>query len=273
MRRIFRTSKTLIVGQGPLVKAQASNIGSMMQIPGSTAMPSEMRAFSSVESAPSDFERNLLELEERGFTIVKDVFSQEEIAQMQGDYEGIRDRALDMIENTQPKPRVWMENGKVTKSQYWKGEDGAIILQAGEGRYDLWKNFQQGFFASKSVVQNKKIEELCKVLMIDDYKNYSGVIMSKPGSQHQYYHRDTDNLTNRGSDGKALMQVDDFYFTTLIPISVDTTPENGPTEFFVGSHRKSADQFDSLELAQVCCKVCTLDFGRLRLYSITIYVL
>ena len=83
------------------------------------------------------------------------------------------------------------------------------------------------------------------------------------------------------------MAVDDFYFTCLIPVTGDVTPENGPTEFlevsecfhqychryFIltrrsalgcsapyplrsssqGSHRHCSDEFEGLEEAEVCC--------------------
>jgi len=173
---------------------------------------------------------------------------------MKVDYKDLAKRAVDMIENSEPHPRVWQENGETTRSKYWKDDKGSVILQAGEGRYDLWRNFQEGFFSSQSVVANSKLEELMKNLMVCDYKNYSGVIMSKPGSKNQYFHRDTDNLSI-STNGKALMAVDDFYFTTLIPIEKDIDLENGPTEFLKGSHRKTTDKFNELEINKATCKI------------------
>merc|ERR1712217_164528 len=183
-------------------------------------------------------------------------FSESEIETMQADYKGIERSAKEMILNTAAQPRVWFENGVETTSQYWRTPDGnSLILQAGKGRYDLWRGFQQGFFASSSVVSNHKVERLVSKLLVKEFTNYSGVILSEPGSSDQYYHRDTDTLSNTDTDGKSLMMVDDFYFTTLVPITVDLTPENGATEFMVGSHRQSAGNFGLLETAQVRCPV------------------
>lgn len=197
---------------------------------------------------------NLAELERDGFTVVSDVFSTEEIKRMQRDYATIKARAEDIMHHTEARDRIWQENGEETRSKYWKKED-ALILQAGEGRFDLWRGFKDGFFGSLSVLGNQKVENLISTLLVDDYTNYAGVILSLPGSKHQYYHRDTDNLQNKGSDGHCLMTVDDFYFTLLIPISVDVTKENGTAEFFVGSHRHTSDKFESLDRYQAECPV------------------
>jgi ectoine hydroxylase-related dioxygenase (phytanoyl-CoA dioxygenase family) len=79
--------------------------------------------------------------------------------------------------------------------------------------------------------------------MVDDFTNYAGIILSQAGSSDQYWHRDTHTLSNTRTDGKELILLDDFYFTVLIPITVPFTIENGATEFLIGSHRLSADQF------------------------------
>lgn len=199
--------------------------------------------------------QNLDELETLGFTVVTDVFTPEEIAMIQADYVSIQAKAADILASEAPKPRVWMESGKVTESRYWKqgkGTDGHLILQAGEGRFDLWRGFNEGFFDSKLLAQNPKLRHIMDHCLVENYTHYSGVIQSNPGSQDQYYHRDTDTLSNRDSNGDGLMAVDDFYFTCLIPVSHDTTPENGPTQFLVGSHRAPASEFDGLETAKVC---------------------
>jgi len=202
------------------------------------------------------FAQNLDELERLGFTVVKDIFNIEEIERMKRDYEEvIKPRAHELVTTTEAHDRVWTENDTETRSRYWKGHDAVsgkiqLILQAGEGRYDLYKGFDQGFFASETVVNNAKIEGIVKELLVDDYSSYSGVIQSDPQSSDQYWHRDTSNLTNRGTDGSKLVLMDDFYITCLIPILEDVTVENGATEFMVGSHRVAAGRFPELSLAQ-----------------------
>jgi len=209
-------------------------------------------AHSFVTAANAELNRNLEELETLGHTIVSGLFSPAEIAKMQEDYSGIRAGALDIISSEEAQPRVWEENGEETRSQYWRKED-KVILQAGVGRYDLWRGFGTGFFASESIVSNPKLEPLLRHCLVDNYAQYNGIILSDPGSSDQYYHRDTDPLENTGSNGKALMAVDDFYFTCLIPITGDVTTENGPTEFLEGSHRRSADSYSDLQEVQICC--------------------
>jgi len=217
-----------------------------------------LRAQSTIDTATDtgELERNLEELERLGYTIVHDVFTEAEIKKMQADFVNIEKSAMELISNTPAQPRVWFESGVETRSQYWRSPDGkSLALQAGEGRYDLWRGFQKGFFASPAVVHNPKIERIVERCLVKEYTNYGGVILSYPASSCQYYHRDTDTLSNTDTNGESLMQVDDFYFTTLIPITVDMTIENGATDFMVGSHRQSADKFNQLSTAQANCPV------------------
>jgi ectoine hydroxylase-related dioxygenase (phytanoyl-CoA dioxygenase family) len=198
------------------------------------------------------FQSNLKDLEDKGFTVVENVFDAAEIEMMQRDYSNVKATAYDLMSTTDPRLRIWEESGQETRSEYWK-RDGTIILHAGEGRYDLFRGFQTGFFNTDSVMKNKKIERLVSKLLVDNFTNYAGVVLSTPGSKNQYWHRDTDTLSNNSTDGKCLMAVDDFYFTCLIPITEDVTLENGATEFRVQSHRKTSEEFDGLSLERKCC--------------------
>ena len=49
-----------------------------------------------------------------------------------------------------------------------------------------------------------------------------------------------------------MVKLDDFYFTVLIPCMVDVTMENGPTQFYAGSHRQAADEYDENSLEYAC---------------------
>ena len=62
--------------------------------------------------------QNLLELESKGFTVVEDIFTTEEISKLQEDYLKIKEKAFYIIDNISPLPRTWEENGKLTHSQY-----------------------------------------------------------------------------------------------------------------------------------------------------------
>ena len=45
------------------------------------------------------------------------------------------------------------------------------------------------------------------------YATRTGFVLSQPDSKSQYWHRDTDTLQRHGTDGRFLVDVDDFYFT------------------------------------------------------------
>ena len=47
-----------------------------------------------------------------------------------------------------------------------------MILQAGKGRYDFYKGFMQGIFATDSVVYNPVISKIAKAILVDDYTHY-----------------------------------------------------------------------------------------------------
>ena len=176
--------------------------------------------------------RNLLDLELKGFTVVKDVFSNDEVSQLKNDYEIVKARAYEIMSTTAATPRVFFESNVETRSEYWK-TNSELILQAGKGRFDLFLGFNKGSFASEFVTNNKVIGAIVSKVLISDYSSYGGVVLSTAGSSAQYWHRDTDTLSNHDTSGSKLVTVDDFYFTCLIPISVPLTIENGAPEFMV----------------------------------------
>ena len=209
------------------------------------------------------------DLDKLGFTVMRDIFTASDIEDLKASYVGIRNTANHILSSTCPYERKWQENDQETVSKYWKygsppsssstsvfgaeslatkADKKCIILQAGEDRYDLWKGFADQI--PQHILENRYIEELMERLLQCNYGKYSGVIMSNPGSKDQYFHRDTDCLQNSGTDGRLLVQMDPFYFTVLIPISVDMTIMNGTTEFMAGSHRKPSNEFEGLELMQ-----------------------
>merc|ERR1712166_609797 len=189
-------------------------------------------------STPS-LQQNFHELEHKGFTVVPNIFDSNVIQALKDDFEVIKAKAFDMINNIPPKPRVFEENGEVTRSEYWKKAD-ALIMQAGEGRYDFYKGFAHGTFSGTEIVKNPVIEEIMDLAMNGEYTSYGGVVHSSAGSGDQYWHRDTNNLSNKGTEGDKMVQLDDFYFTVIIPVTVPVSIENGATEFMVGSHRQPA---------------------------------
>ena len=199
----------------------------------------------------SSLNRNLQELELKGFTVVDNVLAEGEIKQLQKDYESIKELATNIMQTTPESPRVFYENDVETRSAYWKTSKGELILQAGRGRFDLYRGFNLGVFNSDMVSNNKKVGILIERLLVSDYTGYNGIILSSPGAEAQYWHRDTDTLSNTGTDGSKLVMNDDFYFTCLFPITVPLTLENGSTEFVVGSHRRPAYSFDALESARI----------------------
>ena len=63
-----------------------------------------------------DISQNLKDLDEKGFTVVKDIFTPEQVKDLQKDYQKIKDKAYDIMENVAPLPRIWEESGEVCKS-------------------------------------------------------------------------------------------------------------------------------------------------------------
>jgi len=194
---------------------------------------------------------HLEELDDKGFTVVPEIFTPEEVEQLQKEYLKIKQRTTEIIDTIPPRPRVWEETGKMVQSQYWK-TDTEVMLQAGVGRYDCWKGFSNGILATENVRRNPLISKLMEELLVCDYTTYQGVVLSGANSDGQYFHRDTDSLQNKRSCGTEMVKLDDFYFTVLMPCLVNVTMDNGPTEFYAGSHRQPAYEFDDKTLERVC---------------------
>jgi hypothetical protein len=197
-----------------------------------------------------DFSSSLHELETRGFTILDNLFSEEEIKDIAARFQTAKDKALKIIESSPPVVRYFSENNMDNKTQYWKTEN-EIVLQAGAGRYDFFKGFSKDLMASVSDLPYRTLEALMQQLMVDEFTHYSGIVYSQPGSEDQYWHRDTHTLEHRTSEGTHLVDLDDFYFTVLIPITVPFTIENGTTEFMAGSHKLPAKKFDQCALERL----------------------
>ncbi len=201
------------------------------------------QVFSSLETAKE-------ELHVQGFTIVENLFTEEEIDQMSSRFELIKEKALEIVANTPPLERLFAEVNQAQKSWYWK-TDRELILQAGHGRYDFAQGFSKDLFASTASLKNEMLNSLMTEMMGGEFTSYSGIIHSTKGSADQYWHRDTNTLDNFGSDGSKLVALDDFYFTILIPITVPFTLENGTTEFVVGSHKLSSTDAENCPKAQL----------------------
>lgn len=199
-------------------------------------------------STPS-LQQNFDELETQGYTVVPNIFDIDVIQALKDDFQVIKKKAFDLIDNIPAKPRVFEENGEKNFSEYWK-QDDTLIMQAGKGRYDFYRGFEHGVFGQEEIINNPVISEIMDVAMNGEYTSYGGVVHSSAGSGDQYWHRDTNNLENRTTEGEKLVQLDDFYFTVLIPVTVPVSIENGATEFMVGSHRQPAKNFTKLELAK-----------------------
>ena len=56
-------------------------------------------------------------------------------------------------------------------------------------------------------------------------------------------------MADSDSDGTKLIEMDDFYYTVLIPL-VAMDKVNGTTEFMLGTHKKTAGEFSKSEHKQ-----------------------
>jgi len=194
-----------------------------------------------------------------GFTVLQELFTSSEIESLQSDYRRLHAEAMALVhQSDKARERVWMENDEETRSVYWRCDDDEnekVILQAGEGRYDLHTGFVSDTAAR--LARNPQLMRLMEVVLgaPSTFSCHTSFILSQPDSQDQYWHRDTDTFQKSGSDGSVLVHMEDFYFTVLVPITVDVTTLNGPTEFMVGSHKTTADTFAFLQRQQVCAPV------------------
>lgn len=194
-----------------------------------------------------DLKKHLKELEEDGVTVIPQVFSHQDMIKYKTALMPIVEKVEKTLKTT-GKPRIFHNDGKKTETRYWQlGQH--IILQAGPGRFDTRYGLDQGVFADNLLQHNPIIEALVKTLLHNRYVNHTGVVYSAPGSGDQYWHRDTDNIADTDSNGTQLSQMDDFYFTVLVPL-VPMNKENGTTEFMLGTHRKAAHDFDNSPTVQ-----------------------
>ena len=58
-----------------------------------------------------DIAQHLEDLEEKGFTLVPDIFTPEELKQLKEDYLNIKERTCEIMATFPPRPRVWEEAG------------------------------------------------------------------------------------------------------------------------------------------------------------------
>jgi ectoine hydroxylase-related dioxygenase (phytanoyl-CoA dioxygenase family) len=191
----------------------------------------------------------LSDLDTDGFTVIENLWDAKDLQFFQEGLEKAKIDAFSLMEKAAPKQRIFYENGTRNESRYWK-EDPYLIMQAGAGRYDFFRGFQKNFFESGKV-GHPVLNALMQKLLGGEYTRYAGVILALAGSQDQYWHRDTNTLSNTNTTGDKLVALDDFYFTVLIPITVPLTLENGTTEFMIGSHRLPSTQFEHCQSARL----------------------
>lgn len=192
-----------------------------------------------------DLQFHLAELEENGVTIIESLFSPEEMEEIYYHYRPIQERVQQVLMSDAGQRRIFQTDGITTYSHYWK-VDKDFILQAGPGRYDTSYGFREGFFASDRFLHHPLLEQIMQQTLHREYTNYAGTVTAASQSGAQYWHRDTHNLADSNNDGSQLLHMDDFYFTVLIPL-VALNEENGSTEFRIGTHRKTSQDFDSVE--------------------------
>lgn len=187
----------------------------------------------------------MAELEEKGVTVIPDLFTSSAMEEINQHYYPIQNRVKQILATDEGHLRVFQTDDVTTYSRYWK-VDQDFILQAGPGRFDTAHGFREGFFASDRFLHHPILEQVMKKVLHKEFTNYAGVVNASPQSGSQYWHRDTHNLADSDNDGSQLLRMDDFYFTVLIPL-ISVNEENGSTEFRLGTHRQTAAAFDEAE--------------------------
>ena len=64
--------------------------------------------------------KNLEDLEVKGYTVVKDIFTPDQVDELRRDFMLMKRKAFKMIEEIPPLPRIWEESGEICTSQYWR---------------------------------------------------------------------------------------------------------------------------------------------------------
>ncbi|MBU6446747.1 MAG: phytanoyl-CoA dioxygenase family protein, partial [Verrucomicrobia bacterium] len=149
------------------------------------------------------FTRYLRELDQKGFTLVENVWGPQDLEQFRQGLEQAKQRAFALIENTPPQQRIFFENEQRNESKYWR--DGqTLVMQAGEGRFDFYLGFESAFFPTRQVNQ-PLLNRLMQELLGGEFTHNAGVVLASPGGKDQYWHRDTHTLSNRDTTGAQLV--------------------------------------------------------------------
>uniref|UniRef100_A0A7S1ZI27 Phytanoyl-CoA dioxygenase family protein n=1 Tax=Trieres chinensis TaxID=1514140 RepID=A0A7S1ZI27_TRICV len=212
--------------------------------------------------------QHLKDLEMKGVTIIPDVFSDKQLDALRKDHDKIADIVADLTQNHQPKKRVYEEDGKEVRSNYWVHEpSGRYVLECGVGRHDTDIYFDRGEALRASYFHsNPCVVDIVNRAMKGPKVARPGLVFSSSGSSDQYWHRDVDKLFENDPDRvKLVSEMSDFYFTCLIPL-IDLTNANGTTEFMLGTHRRPASSYASAKCAQfnVKCGSAVLFNGKIN---------
>lgn len=113
--------------------------------------------------------------------------------------------------------------------------DGTQLIELAQGRYDVSYKMTTPPFLDVLYAENGILREVARRMLIEDYKPYVGALPSGGHASAGHWHRDTYPLF--GNDRIDIL-LPPFYYTAIVPLA-SIGPENGATEFYVGSHRQT----------------------------------
>lgn len=189
------------------------------------------------------------QLREDGVVVLDNVYTEAQFADILSQYKILYNQFLHDLPNLEWSVNKFVRTNtptyKLDKRLYdnvpmasW-GDDGSAI-HLGQGRYDFSSRakFEQGALGSVWFRYPACVRALVERVLGGDWKDFVGALPSHAQSATGGWHRDIYSLFENEELDIGLPP---FYLTMLIPL-VELTPENGATEFILGSHRQTIGQ-------------------------------
>jgi len=179
------------------------------------------------------------ELSTKGFCILEDVFSPDQIKEYQAKFIDCENDVHEICRSNKADPYDFVQLFEKETIIPMRSYCNDSIIETAKGRYDVRTSMVKREF--EEVPANPTIARLMKQCLKDRYLCDIGLLVTGTHAKDGPWHRDTYNLNGESNpdgtyDDSLVMKLKPFYYTVLIPLD-DITEENGRTEFITGSHR------------------------------------
>jgi ectoine hydroxylase-related dioxygenase (phytanoyl-CoA dioxygenase family) len=183
-------------------------------------------------------QKHLAELKEKGVTVIRQLYTPEQIARFKAAYVPLRDEVFSKIADMEPtRVRAPMHDKQTSQEINAYILDGYPVLVQAEGRIDFIYHMDQGVFASEEFNAPALVSDIMDDILGTKRTHTNGALPSFGGSKDGPWHRDIYPMYEHL--GEAFMvSLPTAEVNVVIPL-VPTGPENGATEFIIGSHNVS----------------------------------